>query len=155
MTAPEGRAWGAILAGGRGSRMGADKALLRIGGRTLIERAAGAMAEVFGDRLLIVTDRPDRFAGMALPRVATDLVPGAGPLGGLLTALREVGDAPVFAVACDMPGLDPAVMRAQLDLWRDGEADALVPVAAGRPQPLHAIYSRVCIGIAEKLLPSG
>jgi molybdopterin-guanine dinucleotide biosynthesis protein A len=150
-----GEPWGVILAGGKSERMGADKALLELGGRSLIERSADAMARVFGDRLLIAADREDRFRGKVVPRVVADRVAGAGPMAGLLTALEEVAGAPVFAVACDMPNLDSALIERQIQAWRKCRPEAMVPVVGGRPQPLHAIYAPSCAVLARQLLNAG
>lgn len=149
---------GIVLAGGKSSRMGRDKSLLRLGGRTLLRRTVGVLAEVL-DEVLIVADRADRFNDLAGVRVVADLVPDIGPLGGIYTGLKEAGRPSAFVVACDMPLLDPRVIAGQVDVWRttdaDGGADALVPVLNGEPEPLHSIYSKRCLPAIERRIERG
>lgn len=147
--------WGVVLAGGKSERMGTDKALLKYEGRTMIERAVEVLAKVFGNRVIVASGSAGRFVGLDLPRVIEDAAPGAGPMGGLLAALEGLRGAPVFLAACDMPRLDPVPICEQIREWGAQDADALVPVAAGRIQPLHAIYSPACAAAARTLIESG
>src|SRR5689334_20794921 len=97
----------AILAGGRGRRMGGvNKALIEAEGRRIIDRQPEVLLPLFDEVLVVVADG----AGWNEPRarLIVDRRPGMGPLAGLEAALAE-GD--VFAVACDMPYLDAAVVR--------------------------------------------
>jgi molybdopterin-guanine dinucleotide biosynthesis protein A len=141
----------AILAGGHSTRMGTDKALLRAwpGGPAMIEMVAARLLEAGLPPALLVTNTPERYAFLGLRMVPDDL-PGAGPLGGILTALVHSPLPRVLVVACDMPLLNPDLLRYMASLPDD--ADAIVPRHAGledtaalRPEPLHAIYSRRCI----------
>src|SRR5438105_1342048 len=104
----------AILAGGQSNRMGMDKALLRfrVGGPTLIEAVVERLAAAgFGsDSLLVVTNSPQNYAFLGL-RVVSDDIQGAGPLGGVLTALAHSLHQRVLIVACDMPTLNPSLLR--------------------------------------------
>ena len=145
----------AVLAGGRSMRMGVDKTLLQIDGVPLISRVVDTVSDVC-DHAMVVTNRPDALEGIELPsgvRVLTDEVPYQGPLGGLVTALKEAEDEWVLAVAADMPHLSTAVIRA---LWeaRDG-ADAVLPVTPEGPEPLLALYSRTCLPVARRVLATG
>jgi len=145
----------AVLAGGRSRRMGLDKALLRIGGRTLVARVAEAVGAVCA-HVLVVTNRPDALADAGLPAdvsVVGDEVPHLGPLGGLVAALTHAQDPWILAVAADMPWIQPEVIRL---LWeRRADADAVVPVGDNGPEPLLALYSRRCLPTAQRLLDEG
>src|SRR5205814_447315 len=105
-------ALGVVLAGGRSRRMGADKALLRAraGGPALIEVVVGRLREAGLGSVLVVTNSPEEYAFLGLPAVA-DEVPGAGPLGGILTGLVYSPFERVFVVGCDMPLLRPALIK--------------------------------------------
>ncbi len=131
----------AILAGGRSRRMGRDKSLLPLAGRPLlahvIERCAQLQVEMF-----LVTNQPAAHQRFGLPMVS-DALPGAGALGGLYTALLYSSTADVLCVACDMPFLNPILLKEMAQ--QRGGMDGVVPVIAGRPEPLHAVYNRVCI----------
>ena len=145
----------AVLAGGRSMRMGVDKTLLSVDGRPLIGRVADAVGEVCA-HTLVVTNRPESLEGIDLSpdtTVLTDEVPYQGPLGGLVTALKEAPDDWVLAVAADMPYVSSAVVHALWDA-RDG-ADAVLPVTPDGPEPLLALYSRACLPAARKVLSTG
>jgi FdhD protein len=145
----------AVLAGGRSMRMGVDKTLLSVDGRPLIARVVDVVGEVC-QHTIVVTNRPESLDGVDLApdiRVLTDEVPYQGPLGGLVTALKEAPDEWLLAVAADMPYISSAVVHALWDA-RDG-ADAVLPVTPDGPEPLLALYSRACLPAARKVLATG
>lgn len=145
----------AVLAGGRSMRMGVDKTLLAVDGEPLVARVVEAVGEVCA-HTLIVTNRPDALAEAGLPPevpVLTDEVAYQGPLGGLVTALKDAPDDWVLAVAADMPWLQPAVVRALWDA-RDG-AQVVVPVTEKGTEPLLALYHRSCLPVARRVLETG
>ena len=129
---------GFVLAGGRSSRMGRDKALLPFRGGALVESVAGAVLEAAGSAILV--GHPNSYAALGFP-VIPDLYPGEGPLGGILTALAYSGAAWNLVVACDMPALDADFLRGLLDRAARARADALLPAGpSGRLEPLCAVY---------------
>ena len=146
----------AVLAGGRSMRMGVDKTLLDVDGQSLIARDVGAVGEVCANTV-VVTNRPEALTDTDLPanvRIVQDEVAYQGPLGGLVTAMKEAPDDWVLAVAADMPHLEPGVIRA---LWaaRDG-GDVVVPVTEKGPEPLLALYRvATCAGPAREVLETG
>ena len=142
----------AILCGGRSSRYGQPKEWLDFGGRPLLEHVARVVTPLF-DRVLAVGLRP---GAPALPRLVEpveDAVPGAGPLGGIVSALRASETEYTFMFACDTPFIRPALVRA-LQAMAQG-ADAVVPASGPHYQPLFSIYSKSCLPIAEKHLFEG
>ena len=146
----------AVLAGGRSLRMGVDKTLLALDGRSLVARVCDAVGEVCS-ATLVVTNRPDALADAGLPadvKVATDEVAYQGPLGGLTTALANAETEWVLAVAADMPHLEPGIVRA---LWalREG-CDVVVPMTDKGPEPLLALYRvEACLPAAREVLSTG
>jgi molybdenum cofactor guanylyltransferase len=131
---------GVILAGGSSTRMGRDKALIEIGGRTLLDIALDRM-EPHVDGLMVIGD-PDKY-GHVGPFVFADETPGLGPLGGLITAMRYSSTDKLLVLACDMPGVESRLLdRLKMDLGNF--TDAVVPMNAGRPEPLCAAYHRRC-----------
>lgn len=148
---------GAILAGGASRRFGSPKALARVGGRTIAERVRDALAEGVDD-VVVIANEPELFAGLALPARADD-VPGLGALGGIVTALRWAraeGRPGALCVACDMPFVAPALLRAILAAADDPEVDAVVPESRGRRgvEPLCAWYSVRALQVAETMAAS-
>jgi molybdopterin-guanine dinucleotide biosynthesis protein A len=143
---------GIVLAGGRSRRLGRNKALETIGGQPLIRRVIDRVEEVAEDVVVVVADQAQ---AQALPlenhhRVVVDLHPGGGSLGGIFSGLSAAQHQWAMVVACDMPFLNLDLVRRMLAL-REG-ADAVVPVLGDRPEPTHAIYSKVCLPFMERLL---
>jgi molybdopterin-guanine dinucleotide biosynthesis protein A len=142
---------GAVLAGGESRRFGKDKAHALLGGKPLVSHVFETLKNVFED-VLIVTNQPVHYEPFDVT-VVSDIVQGAGSLGGLLTALVHAEAERCFVVACDMPFLNVAVIRRLLEKCRDH--DVVVPVLRGELQPLHAIYSKRCIGHIQERIGSG
>jgi len=141
----------AILAGGHSQRFGEDKALAQLHGKPLLahilERTAGLAAETF-----IVTNRPRAYEQFS-QRLVSDLLPGSGVLGGLYTALHYAAQPWLLALACDMPLVNRALLGYMLTLT--GDAEAVVPRLGGLPEPLHALWSKACLGPAREALERG
>jgi molybdopterin-guanine dinucleotide biosynthesis protein A len=143
---------GAILAGGRARRLGGrDKASLIVGGRRIIDRQLDALRSVT-PHLLVVTNDRDRFVALDIPVVA-DAIAGAGPLGGIYTALVSAATAQVLVLACDMPFV-VAPLLSHLAAVGAG-FDAAVPRLADGPHPLCASYSSRCLPRIEAALRAG
>jgi molybdopterin-guanine dinucleotide biosynthesis protein A len=147
---------GYVLAGGRSSRMGSDKALLKLGDATLLERASAAVAGTVGSAVIV--GDPARYTRFGYP-VIQDSFRGAGPLGGIHAALTHASAEKNLSdwslvVACDMPGLDSAWLL-RLVAAIDNQSDAVVPESAGRPQPLCSLYRRTCLPAFEEALRNG
>lgn len=149
----------AVLAGGASSRMGTNKALLRArpGGPTMIETAVARLTEAGLAPHLLVTNSPGTVSFLNIP-TAPDDTPGAGPLGGIYTALNHLACERILVVACDMPLLNPRLLRYMASL--PAAADALVPRwtgAEGSPhiETLHAIYSRQCVEPIRRRIEAG
>jgi len=117
----------------------------------LIERVIAAVRSVDLEPI-VVTNEPDDLAHLGL-RMAGDIRPGLGPLGGILTALRETAAERVLVVAADLPFLQPALLMLLIDHIGDG--DCVVAEWDGRPQPLHGIYSTSCAAPIEAMLEAG
>jgi molybdenum cofactor guanylyltransferase len=143
---------GILLAGGGSRRMGGvNKALLKVGGRRIIERAASALVAMFTE-IVLVTNSPEEFEFLGLP-MFRDKIPGTGALGGLFTGLSVCTKDYGFLAACDMPFLLQEPIRYMVNLIDDH--DVVIPRVQGHLEPLHAIYSRRCLPLIEELLAQG
>lgn len=145
---------GVILAGGAASRYGGrPKGLERVGDERVIDRVARALAEVTDSQLLIAND-PEAAAWLPNVRVASDVRPHCGSLGGIHAALVHAATA-VLVVAWDMPFVSAALLRAVRD--RADEVDAVVPESGSRRgvEPLCAYYGPGCISAIERRLDAG
>lgn len=141
---------GAVLAGGESRRIGRPKGLLPVGSATLIERVLRSLTEAC-ETLLIVTNTPDLYRHLGVPMVG-DALPDRRSLVGIYTALLHTG-GPVFVCGCDMPFLNPALIR-HLGSLAEG-VDAVVPRHAGEYEPLHAVYAKACLEPIRRCLARG
>lgn len=147
-----GRA-GYVLAGGRSSRMGTDKALLPYYGITLIEHVAGLVQLAAGSVCAVGGGEACERLGL---RVIPDLWPGCGPLAGIHAALSDSSGDWNLVLACDMPAVPPVLLEELFVCAENSEADCVVPLPAGeRPQPLCAVYHRRCASSAGAALAQG
>jgi molybdopterin-guanine dinucleotide biosynthesis protein A len=152
----------AVLAGGKSSRMGQDKALLPLveGGRPMLAMILDRLAE-FSDDLMIVATDGDRYRDLG-PRIVPDRKQGIGTLGGIHAALYQARHEHCLIVACDMPFLSRQLLSRMAQEPRD--YDVLAPVIPGESrqrgdglvyQTLHAIYSKQCIRPIEEQIARG
>jgi len=140
---------GVLLAGGKSRRMGEDKKTLVVGGQTLLHRCLGVLCSIFHEVIIVIAqDSPPLDVNT---RVVRDLVPDCGSLGGVYTGLTQATTPFIFAVACDMPFLDQAVI-AQFTSRR-ATADIVMARLAGQLHPMHALYSKKCLlGLEQMIL---
>jgi molybdopterin-guanine dinucleotide biosynthesis protein A len=136
-----------VLAGGRSTRMGQDKALLRIGGRSLLERALDKLpgARIAGARSDLSSFAP----------VIPDIHPDCGPLSGIEAALTASRSAFNVFLPVDMPLLPARFLPWMVERARITGALATVPRILGRPQPLCAVYQRDLLPSITAALESG
>jgi len=127
----------AILAGGKSSRMGRDKALILLNGLPLVARSARLLEGLF-ERVVVVSNSQPVAQAAGLPRIE-DARRDKGPLAGIEAALRHFGEPALF-VACDCPFLSADFLAFLREAWRE-ELDALVPQSEYGQEPLHAIWS--------------
>lgn len=142
---------GVILAGGRSSRFGTNKALALHQGVPLVQRIADCLAPLFPETLL-VTNTPEEYAFLAWPMTA-DLFPHCGPLAGIHAALACIGQPTAFVCACDTPLIEPVLvhfLHAQL-----ADNEVVLPWLATGPEPLYAVYSRSALPAIEAALLRG
>jgi molybdopterin-guanine dinucleotide biosynthesis protein A len=130
---------GFVLAGGKSSRMGLDKALLQIDGVSLVARAVSLLQSVTGEPKIVAS--PTVYSSLGLPLVADDW-PGCGPLGGIATVLRASDSAWNLIIACDLPYLTKPWLDFLIELALKSNADAVVPRSERGVEPLCAMYHK-------------
>jgi molybdenum cofactor guanylyltransferase len=128
--------------------MGSDKATIEVGGVTLLERAVTRLREVCDPVLIAPGDVTLPAAGAYV--FVVDAMPGAGPLAGLVAALRAAPHRLLAVVAVDLPWLDPALIR--LLAGRIGAYDVALSETDRGVEPLHAVYARSALPTAESVL---
>jgi molybdopterin-guanine dinucleotide biosynthesis protein A len=141
-----------IMAGGQSRRMGADKSLLLIDGRPMVEAIANQLRGSFS-QILISANEVEKLSFLNLP-IIRDRIPGQGPLMGIASALQASENELNFVVACDIPYIDLHYVRRML-MEADG-VDVVVPTTDGkRYETLFAVYHRSILGIINEVLASG
>ena len=139
---------GIILAGGKNTRMGRNKALLEVGGMRLIDRTVGLFRSVFKEVILVAAD-PLAYLDLQT-LIVTDILPERGALGGLYTGLFYAAGEYAFIGACDMPFMNRAFLEYMVS--KAPGYDIVVPAPPDGLQPLHAVYSRRCLPAIRSLL---
>jgi molybdopterin-guanine dinucleotide biosynthesis protein A len=126
--------FGLVLAGGLARRMGGgDKALIRIGGATILERVLERLKPACAGMALNANGDPARFAGFGLPVIADSVVGFAGPLAGILAGLDWVkGHAPGIEWLVSVPGDCPFLPRDLVPRLHAARAAAATPLACAQ-----------------------
>lgn len=142
---------GVVLAGGQSQRMGRNKALMELDGRTLISRVLDKLARLC-DELIISANEVELYAHLPA-RVVPDVLPGRGALSGIHAGLAAMHNPRALVVACDMPFLSLSLLR-YMTVVAVGY-DTVVPRLGRYYEPLHALYSVECLGPIEQLVAEG
>lgn len=139
-----------ILAGGKSTRMGEDKRLMRIGGETMLER----LVREFASLSPVVSAPPEGLPFDPGCPVICDENEGIGPIEGIRRLLEEAETTDVFCCAADMPLLtiDAAECLAG---FRSPDHDCWIFTENGRVQPLCAIYSKTALPAARAVIREG
>ena len=136
-----------LLAGGKSTRMGRDKALLEIEGEPLWQRQLATLRQLSPVQLLV--SGPPRPGAEAV----ADRFAGAGPLAGLEAALQKAVAPLLVVLAIDLPHITPAFLRSLLDLCREDRG--AVPCGPKFYEPLAAVYPTTLRETAEEALRAG
>ena len=141
----------AVLAGGRSRRMGRDKAWIEVDGEPMVVRIVRRLEQTSDDVFVVAKD-VSRFEASGLRAVA-DATDEQTPLAGIAAALRDPHHDLVFVCACDMPDVDPDLVRSLAE--RCVGVDAVVPVRDGVLQPMHAVWTRSASDVVDAALAAG
>lgn len=150
------RLYGLVLAGGRSTRMGRDKALLEYGGQSQIARMMTLLGD-YVDRAFVSTsteqhDEPER---RRFDRIV-DRYEDMGPLAGILSAMDAHPEADWLVVACDLPNVDAATLRYLVDNRSpDHPFTAFTSSHDGLPEPLCAVYRAGTAAILRQFVDDG
>ncbi|MNI22680.1 putative molybdenum cofactor guanylyltransferase [compost metagenome] len=145
-----------ILAGGRSSRMGQNKAMLPLAGVPVIERLMGQLKQVV-NHIVIAGGNNDTYNHLGA-EVVQDVFPDQGPLSGLHAGLTACSTAWNLVVACDMPFADQKVFQQLAEIAAvtesaENKIEAIVANMQGRIHPLLGAYRRsVLPGLSSELI---
>jgi molybdopterin-guanine dinucleotide biosynthesis protein A len=144
-----------VLAGGKSSRLGQDKALVELGGQTLLQRSVKNL-EFLDNEIVVVAAPEQRLPEITVSsrlKIVRDITPGKGPLIGIYTGLCASAYPLSFVVACDMPFVRRALVEKIIRMAPG--YDVVIPRRPQGLEPLHATYARSCIGYIETLIKVG
>ncbi|WP_425808155.1 molybdenum cofactor guanylyltransferase [Desulfitobacterium sp. Sab5] len=143
---------GILLAGGKSSRMGKNKAFLELNGKPFIEKNLEILQLIFSE-VFISSNTPELYSQYKV-RVVQDHYVEHGPLGGIQACLQEAVSEFCFIAACDIPFLNPDLIHFMASLTE--RYDIVAPKTAGGIHPLYAFYKRSsCLPKIEKSLKAG
>lgn len=139
---------GVILSGGKSSRMGENKSLLKINGITVIEIILRLM-EPFFEEIILSTNDPEEYKFLGLKSVE-DVYRNSGPLAGIHSALKNSATEKNFVISCDVPLMSAEMIEYFLNY--ESRSDILISRAAGYLQPLVGIYNKKLLPLIENIL---
>jgi molybdopterin-guanine dinucleotide biosynthesis protein A len=141
-----------LIAGGQSRRMGVDKRNIELGGVTLIERVHRVLVGLFQRIIVVGSSADDTLMRLGSP-VVCDEIPDCATLGGLYTGLLHSSQSRIFAVGCDAPFVNAAVVRAIVEFAPD--ADVVMARLSTGLEPMQAVYSKQCLPHLEAMARSG
>jgi molybdopterin-guanine dinucleotide biosynthesis protein A len=145
---------GFVLTGGKSSRMGTDKALLRLpDGATLLEHAVAVLSSVASE-VRIIGSR-EKYGATTATMIVEDIYPNRGPLGGIHAALLSSDTELNLVLAVDTPAVTPALLEYLVSQAEASDALVVVPDIEGRLQPLCAVYRQDFNRLAQRSLEAG
>ncbi len=138
---------GIILCGGKSSRMQTNKALLKLGDKSVIEIVLGEMKKVF-DEVIISANECDDFSFLNIP-IVNDIQLNRGPLSGIYSALKKSNTAKNFITTCDLPLINHNVIE-YISAIESGK-EIIIPVINGISEKLFGIYNKSVIEKIEEI----
>ena len=142
-----------ILAGGKSTRMGFDKQLLKVNERRLIDNLIRKLNSQF-DEIIVVTNKSEYYLGFS-DKITKDIIVGKGPLSGIHAGLMEATSQYVYFVACDMPNINMEYIRYMKEELKELDVKACVTRFGEWIEPFNAFYSKEMIGDIENHLLMG
>lgn len=142
----------AVFAGGASTRMGTDKAFLRFGDESLIERQLRCLGETGAVEVLISGRVGVDYSRFGLT-VVHDQLPDSGPLAGLAAVLKAATFEKILVLAVDMPAMTSAMLMKIVSMCEDDMG--CVPIDDRGFEPLAAAYSKQLLPLAEEMLAAG
>jgi len=147
-----------ILAGGQSSRMAslraASKALLMVGGETVIEREIRALGAIFRD-VIVISNEPEPYLGLGVNVIPdSDRFPEVkGPMKGIFSGLYAIETDFAFIVACDMPFINPELVGWMGQFRKDHKV--VVPMKGGFLEPLFGYYAKAALPVIDDAMGNG
>ncbi len=145
---PVSRVTGIILAGGKSSRFGSNKALFEYQGKKLVEYSIATLQPICG-QILLSTNEPEKYAFTGLPTVP-DLFPGCGPVAGIHAGLEQSKSEHHLVIGCDLPWLDTRLF--DFILGCSPGYQVVMPMHKGFKETMASYYHKSCVETLERAL---
>lgn len=139
---------GIILSGGKSSRMGEDKALLKVGTRTIIEIMIDKL-KPFCNEIIISADETEKYSQFGY-KVVPDKFKNSGPLAGIYSSLIESNTEKNFIISCDLPLVSSEVIEKLINC--NSTKEIILPVTDGKYHQLCGVYSKSVLEKVESIL---
>ncbi|NLW42015.1 MAG: molybdenum cofactor guanylyltransferase [Tissierellia bacterium] len=141
-----------ILAGGKSTRMGFDKQLLKIEDELIVKYLGKILKNHFKE-VVVVTNTPELYHGEKFI-LTKDIYPGLGPLAGIHAGLEKITTKGAFVIACDMPNISEEFIEHIKSLFFEKKVKGVVSKVNGFIEPMNGIYSKVLFEDLENRLKS-
>lgn len=128
-----------ILCGGKSTRMGFDKSLIKVNDRFLVEIIGERLEDIF-DNIILVSNDKEKTKDLKYSGI-TDIIPNLGPIGAIHTALKATKSKYIFVTACDMPIINVNYIRHMMSILEEENFDGIISRNASFIEPLYAFYS--------------
>ena len=142
-----------ILAGGKSSRMGFDKQLLKIKERKLMDSLISKLKSEFSE-IIIVTNKPEYYIGLG-HKIISDEITDKGPLSGIHVGLKSSSSEYAYFIACDMPNINLEYIRFMKEEIYNQKVKGCVTQLGDWIEPFNSIYSKDMIHDIEGYLEKG
>lgn len=136
-----------LLAGGKSSRMGADKGLLLVNKKPMIASIIDTVSSISNN--IIIVSNKNEYQQFGFP-VVEDLIKNAGPLAGIYTGLRYSKAEKNIVLSCDVPFVSGALLRFLIK--KSSNVDVTIVKKNNRIHPLIGVYTKNCLPIFEEEL---
>lgn len=143
-----------ILCGGKSSRIGRNKAFLKIDNKTFIEVLIGKLQKLFKG-IIVSTKTTDQYRHLKLPKVkiVNDRSKVLGSLVGIYSALKKSTTKYIFVIAVDMPTVETGLIKRLLRNYKG--FDVIIPKTRKGLEPLCAVYSKECLPFIQRQIKGG
>lgn len=139
---------GIILSGGKSSRMGEDKALMKVGTKTIIEIMIDKL-KPFCNEIIISADEIDKYSQFGF-KVVPDKFKNSGPLAGIYSSLLESNTERNFIISCDLPLVSQKIVERLINY--NSSKEIILPVTDGKYHQLCGVYSKSVLENTESIL---
>ncbi|MBK9099727.1 MAG: molybdenum cofactor guanylyltransferase [bacterium] len=137
-----------ILSGGKSSRMGTNKSLLKVGNKSLLQRIIEILESIFSE--VVISSNELELFELFKKKIIKDIYPDRGPISGIHSALYSTKTEKNFFISCDMPLINKELINYLINFKSD--KDIILPKAEGKIQQLCGVYSKKIFPQVDKLI---